>query len=147
MRRRLFWLALLVVMIPALLGFVPSLIDMATQVKGILGKTNGGTGITSTATYPSSGTVTVTVASGTSTFATTAIASLACSATVTTAATGAATTDTIEWAYATAPSATTDGRLTMNAWPTSGNVNFCRMNPTAASITPTAIVINWRVVR
>lgn len=122
-------------------------LEVTTQIKGILAKTNGGTGITSTATFPSSGTVSVTLATGTATFATTAIASLACSATVTVAATGAATTDTIEWAYATAPSATTDGRLTINPWLTSGNVNFCRQNTTASSITPTAIVINWRVAR
>lgn len=97
--------------------------------------------VTSLATVPTK------IANGTATFATTAIASLACSATVTVAAASVTTADVIGWSYATPPSATTDGRLTINPWPTAGNVNFCRMNPTAASITPTAIVINWKVIR
>jgi hypothetical protein len=38
-------------------------IDLTTQVQGILPKTNGGTGITSTATFPSSGTIMTTATS------------------------------------------------------------------------------------
>ncbi len=87
------------------------------------------------------------VSSGTSTMASGAVGMAACATAVTTAATGALTTDSIEWAYAAAPSITTDALLTIAPYVTSGNVNFTRCNPTAASITGTAIVINWRVIR
>jgi hypothetical protein len=96
-----------------------------------------------------SGTLTCTTAwvvSGTSTFTTTAVASGACQTTVTTAATGTATTDTIDWAYSSAPTAATDGRLIIQPYVTANNVNFMRCNPTAASITPTALTVNWRVI-
>jgi hypothetical protein len=88
------------------------------------------------------------VGGGAATFATTAIASGACSATVTVAVSGALTSDSVSYpTYTTAPAAATDGRLIINAWMTSGNVNFCRENPTAASITPTAMVVNFVVTR
>lgn len=89
----------------------------------------------------------IVVASGTSTFTTTAVTTLTCQTTVTTAATGALTTDAISVSYASAPGATTDSLLTLNMWVTAGNVNFSRCNPTAGSITPTALVLNWRVIR
>jgi hypothetical protein len=89
---------------------------------------------------------TVWTVSGTSTFTTTAVASGACQTTVTTAATGTATTDTIDWAYSTAPVAATDGRLTIQPYVTANNVNFMRCNNTAASVTPTALTVNWRVI-
>lgn len=87
------------------------------------------------------------IASGTSTFTTTAVGALGCQTTVTTTATGAATTDTISEAWNSAPVAATDRMLTLVKWVTSGNVNFARCNPTAGSITPTALVLNWRVLR
>ncbi len=87
------------------------------------------------------------VASGTSTLGSTAIAAGACATTVTTAATGVATTDAIAWAYASFATPSTDGVLILNAWPTAGNVNFARCNPTAVSITPSALTVNWRVTR
>lgn len=87
------------------------------------------------------------IASGTSTFTTTAAASGACQTTVTTAATGALTSDTIAWAYTTAPVAATDGRMELLPYVTANNVNFMRCNNTAASVTPTALVVNWRVIR
>lgn len=124
-----------------------TVINLATQVTGLLAKTNGGTGISSTATYPSSGTVSVTVISGTSAMTAATITTASCQTAVTTAATGAATTDAIQWAYNAAPSGTTDARLTIAPYVTSGNVNFTRCNPTAASIVGTAITINWRIVR
>ena len=124
-----------------------TVVNLATQVTGLLGKTNGGTGISSTATFPSSGTVTVTVISGTTTLTAATVTAATCQTANTTAATGTTTTDGIIWAYATAPSGTTDARLHVSPYVTSGNVNFVRCNPTAASIVATAIVINWRVVR
>ncbi len=123
-----------------------TVVNLATQVVGILGKTNGGTGVSSTATYPSSGTVTVTVASGTSAMTTAAIAAGACGSTVTTAATGAATTDTIEIAGNSAAT-TTNGRVDLNWWVTADNVNFNYCNSSSASITPAARTLNWKVFR
>ncbi|HKW76181.1 MAG TPA: hypothetical protein VJN64_11705 [Terriglobales bacterium] len=87
------------------------------------------------------------IASGTATFTTTAVGAGACQTTVTVTATGAATTDGIETAYASAPGGVTDSLLILNKWVTAGNVNFSRCNPTAGSITPTALVLNWKVIR
>jgi len=95
----------------------------------------------------STGTIGLVVASGTATFTTTAVAAAACQTTVTVAATNTLTTDTISWAFNSAPVAATDASLITSVWPTAGNVNFKRCNPTAASITPTALVANWRVIR
>jgi len=86
------------------------------------------------------------IASGTSTLNSGALAATTCQATVTTAAIGAAATDAIGWSFATVPAAA-DGLTIVSSAPTANNVNFVRCNPTAASQTTTAIVINWRVVR
>jgi len=90
---------------------------------------------------------TQTIFTGTSTMGTTIINAGACEATVTTAAAGVATTDTITWSYASFAAPTTDGVLILNAFPTSGHVNFSVCNPTAGNITPTGLVVNWRVIR
>jgi hypothetical protein len=87
------------------------------------------------------------IASGRSIFTTTPVRAGACETTITMAAGAAAVTDSIETAYASAPGAATDSLLILNKWVTSGNVNFSRCNPTGSSITPTALVLNWRVIR
>jgi hypothetical protein len=86
------------------------------------------------------------IASGTSTLTSGAVTSNTCQTAITTPATGAATTDAIEWSYATAPG-TADALMHVSAYPTAGNVNFTRCNASSASQTGTAIVINWRVLR
>lgn len=97
--------------------------------------------------------VTLTIASGTSALGTGAISSAACASVVTTAATGTATTDVIQATFNADPTAVTgyvasaNGMLTIIAYPTSNNVNFKVCNNTAASITPGAITLNWRVTR
>ena len=88
-----------------------------------------------------------TIASGTSALTSGSVGGATCQTAVTTTATGTATTDVISWAYATAPTLATDALLHVSPYVTSGNVNFTRCNPTAGSITGTAIVINWKVVR
>jgi hypothetical protein len=89
---------------------------------------------------------TQTLASGTATMTTAAIAAGACGTTVTVSASGVATIDSIAWAFNAAPAAN-PAQLVVSAWPTSGNVNFQYCNPTAGSITPNAATLNWRVVR
>ena len=86
------------------------------------------------------------VASGTSALGNSAIGAGACAAVVTSSGTGVATTDRIEWAYASAP-ATADGLLTLSPYVTSGNVNWKLCNPTASSQTPSGLVVNWEVLR
>lgn len=87
------------------------------------------------------------VASGTATLTSNAtLGATTAQTAVTVAAAGALTTDAIEWSYATAPSSD-ESLCIVSAYMTSGNVNFVRANPTAASRNVTAIVINWRVVR
>lgn len=95
----------------------------------------------------------VTIASGTATLGTSAIASGALASVVTVAATGVATTDVIQWnpngdiSAVTGYAPVTDGGLIIYPYPTSDNVNFKVGNPTASSITPGAITLNWRVIR
>lgn len=99
------------------------------------------------------GTVSYTIVSGTSALGTTAIASGACT-TITTTATGTAGTDVVVAAFNADPTSTTgyipstNGMLTIVAWPTTNNVNFKVCNNTIASITPGAsLTLNWRVAR
>lgn len=87
------------------------------------------------------------IASGTATLTSNAtLGATTAQAAVTVAATGALTTDAVEWAYATAPSSD-ESLCIVSAYVTSGNVNFIRANPTAGNRNVTAIVINWRVIR
>lgn len=99
--------------------------------------------------------VTQTVASGTAALGIAAIASGA-SATVVvvSAATSVLTTDVVvDYNFNGNPTAvvgytpSANGMLTIIAYPTAGNVNFVAVNNTAASITPGAITLNWRVLR
>jgi hypothetical protein len=87
------------------------------------------------------------IASGTSSMTGAAIPAATCQTAITTFATNTLTTDSIEWAYATAPTVTTDALLHISPYVTANNVNFTRCNPTASSIAGTSIVINWRVIR
>ena len=107
-----------------------------------------------TMTFPSSSaTITQTIASGAKALATSAISSGACSSAQTDTATGTATTDAIIATFNGDPTAvtgyipSTNGMLTIIAYPTSNTVNFKVCNNTNASVTPGAVTINWRVVR
>lgn len=90
---------------------------------------------------------TQTIASGTSAMTTALIAAGACGTTVTTTATGVLTTDTINDDFNAAATAANNGLLIFHKWPTAGNVNFNYCNPGAAGVTPTAMTVNWSVVR
>jgi hypothetical protein len=93
------------------------------------------------------------VASGTAALGTSAIASGASASVVTVAATGVATTDVIDWGFNGDPTGvvgyqpSVNGMLTIIAYPTADNVNFKVANNTAASVTPGAITLNWKVRR
>jgi hypothetical protein len=96
----------------------------------------------------------VVVAKGAAVLGTAAIASGANATTVTVAAAGVATTDVIDWGFQLNPNAvtgynaaSTTGCLVITCFPTAGNVNFVISNPTAASITPGALTLNWTVMR
>ena len=97
--------------------------------------------------YQINGSQVGTIASGTSVLGTSAIASGSCAAAVTTGATGAATSDSIAWAFNAAPGAGYTSGLTILPYVTAGNVNFLVCNPTAGSVTPAAATLNWRIVR
>ena len=148
MNKRAQFAAIVVLLLSVFALGAVTVINLATQVTGLLPKTNGGTGITSTATFPASGTVTVTFESGTSAMGTAAIASGACSAAVTTAVTSLATTDRIVTTLNAVPTGTNMySWLEVYGYPTSGNVNIVVCNPSAASRTPTAMTVNWQVLR
>lgn len=107
-----------------------------------------------TVTLPdATGTLMYTVASSTASLGTSEIASGACASVVSVAGTGIATTDVIDWGFNADPTSTTgysasaNGMLTIIAYPTSGNANFKVCNNTAASITPGAVTLNWKVRR
>lgn len=93
------------------------------------------------------------VVAGTSSLGTGAIASGVCASVVTTTAANVVTTDVIGWGFNGDPTGvtgykpTTNGMLTIIAYPSAGNVNFKVCNNTSASITPAAITLNWSVVR
>jgi hypothetical protein len=88
------------------------------------------------------------IASGTAVMPVTAFGAAGCNTAVTVAATGALTTDTIEWAFTADPGATvgySTGALHIYPYVTSGNVNFRQCSSSA--LTPGAATLNWRVVR
>jgi hypothetical protein len=87
------------------------------------------------------------IGSGAAAMTTAGITTGACGTTVTVAATGVLTTDTINTARNAAATIGNGGGLTLNAWPTAGNVNFNYCNSAAGTITPTAMTINWNVTR
>lgn len=107
----------------------------------------------STAAFGAGGTVTYTVASGTSALGTSAIASGACATVVTTSATGVASTDAViitpngSIKAITGYIPATTGGLSIVAYPSSNNVNIDVCNWSSASLTPSALTLNWRVVR
>lgn len=107
----------------------------------------------SSVAFSAGGTVSYTIASGTSALGTSAISSAACATVVTTTATGTATTDVIGWGFNGDPHAVTGyvpltaGMLTIIAYPSANNVNFLVCNNTTSSITPGAVTLNWRVAR
>lgn len=107
-----------------------------------------------TMTFPSaSATITQTIASGATALATSAIASATCTSAQTATATGAATTDAVAANFSADPTAVTGyvplttGMLTIIPWLTLNTINFKVCNNTAASITPGAVTINWRITR
>lgn len=135
-----------------------NLLDYGITTSGIwtLPKTINFTGTVqiggNTMTFPgSAATLTQTVASGTATMGTSAIASGACASAVTVSASGVASTDSIITSFNANPTSTTGyeagAMLTIIPYPTSGDVNFIVCNNTGSSITPSAVTLNWRVVR
>jgi hypothetical protein len=101
----------------------------------------------------SSGTLTITIASGTAVLPTSSIGSGACSSTLTVSASGVLTTDAIISTFNADPTSTTgyapsaSGSLYIYVYPTTNNVNFRVCNNTGSSITPGAATLNFRVVR
>ena len=94
-----------------------------------------------------------TVVSGSKALATSSISSATCTAAQTATATGTLSTDTVVATFNADPTSVTGyapaitGMLTILAWPTADTVNFKVCNNTAASITPGAVTLNWRVSR
>lgn len=94
------------------------------------------------------------IANGTAAMGTAAISSGACATVVTVAAAGVATTDVVSTGFNGDPTAVTGygasatgAVLTIYPYPTAGNVNFKVCNSTSASITPSALTLNWKVTR
>lgn len=131
-----------------------------TAVATPSGGTNGCSGVANAATYNNSThawgcntVVTQLIASGTSAMGTGAITSGTCATVVTTTATGAATTDNLVANPTADPTGVTGyavsatGSLYIQAYITSGNVNFKVCNNTSGSLTPAALTMQWRVMR
>lgn len=114
---------------------------------------SGPASTTKTFTLPNANSnIAVWLSSGTFALDTDAIASTACD-TMTKAAAGLATTDVITWVPnaditgVTGYAPVTTGGLSIYMWPTADTINVKVCNPTASSITPGAVTLNWRVVR
>lgn len=96
---------------------------------------------------------TQTIASGATALGTSSISSGACATVVTATATGTAATDAIiitpnaSIKALTGYTPATTGGLTIAAYPTSNTVNIDVCNWSNGSITPSALTLNWRVVR
>jgi hypothetical protein len=91
------------------------------------------------------GPLTGTVASGTAAMPTAALGSGACSSVVTVSAPGVISSDAIIMSPTSVT--TPNGYLGLNSFSSTNNVNFLYCNGTAASQTPAAETLNWRVVR
>jgi tetratricopeptide (TPR) repeat protein len=106
-----------------------------------------------TGTTPSAGGVTGTTALGTSSIASGACQAVSAGSVNSSAATGATTASKILWTPAaslqsvTGYQVSTSGALSIDAYPTSGYVNFNVCNWTAGSITPRALTLNWELLR
>lgn len=93
------------------------------------------------------------IGQGTSAMATGAITSGTCASAVTTAVSGAATTDnlvanaTVDPTGVTGYAVSASGGLYIQGYLTSGNVNFKVCNNTSGSLTPSALTLQWRVIR
>jgi hypothetical protein len=98
-------------------------------------------------TAAGSATVGQLVASGIATLGTSLISATSSASVVTVAASGVVSTDSIEHAFNAAPGAGYTSGLFVQAYVTSGNVNFLVTNPTAGNLTPAAATLNWRVLR
>jgi hypothetical protein len=140
-------------------------LPLTTGVTGLLPVANGGTGTATpglvqgtgmaiTGSWPNQTVALSALITGTATLGTSAITSGASATTVTVAAAGVLTTDVIAWGFNANPNsvtgynaASTTGCLVVTAFPTAGNVNFVVSNPTAGSITPGALTLNWSIER
>ena len=96
---------------------------------------------------------TTTVATGTSAMGTSAISSGACATVVSATATGTLTTDKIVYTPNADPTGVTGyavsatGSLYIWAYPTADHANFKVCNNTSGSLTPSALSLNWSVIR
>lgn len=133
-------------------------VNLATEVTGLLGTANAGTG-NANLTFPS-GTATLpkVVAQGTIALATSAIASGACQAVTggsvnSVAIAGMLSTDVIKWSANGSLKAitgfvpSTNGGLSVEEYPTAGNANWDVCNWSALSVTPGAVTLNYQVLR
>jgi parallel beta-helix repeat protein len=101
-----------------------------------------------TFTYPTvSGTNEIVIGSGSTALGTGALGTAGCETTITVAVKGVTTNSRITWQYATDPSGVAGygsapiDAIHIQAWPTSGNVNFKQCSSVA--VTPGAISILW----
>jgi hypothetical protein len=144
---------------------VDSEVVLFSGTGGKTGKRATGTGLATLAsgvlgtTAAPSGAVTGTIASGATTLGTGALASAKCTgdagepSLVTATATGAVSTDTVVANFngnvtaVTGYTPATTGTLRIDVYPSTNLVSFKVCNATAASVTPGAVTLNWRVVR
>ena len=92
------------------------------------------------------GTVQLRTGSGTSVLGSSPIASGSCATVVNTLAPGTVSTDTIAWSFAAAPTST-DGLLSYPWFVAADAVNWKVCNPTAGTLTPSGLTVNWRVLK
>jgi hypothetical protein len=91
----------------------------------------------------------LTIASGTKALNTASITTATCDAGAAATATGTLSTDTVDWSFNAAPSATNKygAFLVVYAVPSANTVTFFTCNPSATTSTPTAMTVNWSVRR
>jgi len=126
----------------------------ATHGSGTVVASVSPSGVISGAAGGTAGTAVITIASGTATLTSPGpLATQACSAAFTVTATGVLTTDAIVWTPNGDISGTggyaplTTGGASIYPYPTANAVNFKVCNPTASTLSPSTITLNWRVAR
>lgn len=89
------------------------------------------------------------IATGSTALPTSSVTTLTCNAGTAATATGAASTDVIDWSINAAPTATNKygAFIQVFAVPSANTVTFYQCNPSGTTSTPTAMTVNWAVRR
>lgn len=88
-----------------------------------------------------------TIATGTVQLGGTSVNAGSCEPVATVAAAGVLTSDVVSWSHVAQPGGNWETYMKIAAWPTVNNVNFIACNISTGALTPSNVILNWRVAR